>query len=236
MTRVRAALTHFGISVLVFSLFLSLVFFIWYPWPFNYTQGIGEIVYLMAGVDVVLGPLLTLIVYKAGKKSLKFDLSVIAAVQIAALIYGGAVIYKERPAYIVYNVGMFDVVTISDVDISNSDIKEQSVGILNRPIFVFAEKPEGKEGNDLLFLVLEGKSPDLERLPKYYRDYNSNKLNVIRGTKPAKEIPVDAGPIDMIEHINFAPVVGKKKDIIALLDNRTGEVIEYRLVDPWAKQ
>ena len=89
MTRLKASFTHFLISIAVFGLFLALVFFIWYAYPFNLTQGVGEIVYIMAGVDVVLGPLLTLIVFKAGKKSLKFDLSVIALVQISALYLRG---------------------------------------------------------------------------------------------------------------------------------------------------
>ncbi|WP_251358811.1 TfpX/TfpZ family type IV pilin accessory protein [Kangiella sp. TOML190] len=234
MTRVRAALTHFGISVIVFALFLSLVFFVWYAWPFNLTQGIAEIVYIMAGVDVVLGPLLTLIVFKSGKKSLKFDLSVIAAIQIAALVYGASVIYKERPAYIVFNVDRFSVVEISDINMQDSPIPEQVVGIFEKPRLIFAERASGDDAFEIMLNAAAG-GKDIDRLPKFYRDYHTNKLEVIRGTKPAKSLPVDAGPIDMIEHIHYAPVVGKKRNIVALLDNRTGEVLEYRLVDPWGE-
>ncbi|MRX28177.1 TfpX/TfpZ family type IV pilin accessory protein [Kangiella sp. HZ709] len=234
MTRTRAALTHFGISVIVFAMFLSLVFFVWYAWPFNLTQGIAEIVYIMAGVDVVLGPLLTLIVFKAGKKSLKFDLSVIALIQVAALVYGAMIIYQERPAYIVYNVDRYSVVGVSEVNFEESPIPEQAIGLLEKPKFIYAVLPQGNEAMEVAISAANG-GKDMDRLPKYYRDYNDNKLNVIRGTKPARSLAVDAGPIDMIEHINYAPVVGKKRNIIALIDNRTGDVIEYRLVDPWQK-
>ena len=39
-------------------------------------------------IDVILGPLLTLLVYKQGKKTLLFDLTVIVLLQISALGYG----------------------------------------------------------------------------------------------------------------------------------------------------
>lgn len=226
MTRRKAALAHFSVSVFVFVLFLSLVFCVWYVWPFNLTQGISEIIYLMAIISVVLGPLLTLVVFKSGKKSLKFDLSVIAVIQVSALIYGGMIIYKERPAYIVFNVDRYRVVGFSEVDMAESPIPEQAIGVFEKPRFIFAEKA-----------VRDTTSGDKEiyHLSKLYRDYNGNKLSVIRGSKPASALEVDVGPIDMIEHINYAPVVGKKRNITALLDNRTGEIIEYRLVDSWGE-
>ena len=44
--------------------------------------------FLVVGIDVVLGPLLTLIVFHPKKKSLIWDLAVIVAVQLGALGYG----------------------------------------------------------------------------------------------------------------------------------------------------
>lgn len=234
MTRVKAALTHFGISVFVFALFLSLVFFIWYAWPFNITQGIAEIVYLMAGVDVVLGPLLTLIVFKAGKKGLKFDLSLIALVQVAALVYGAMVIYKERPAYIVFNVDRYSVVSVSEVDMSESPIPEQAIGIFEKPKFIYAVLAQGNEAMEIAMAAASGGN-DIDRLPKYYRDYKGNVDKVVSGTRSASEIPVAVDAVPNVEQMNYAPVVGKRKTIIAILDKSSGEVVDYRLADPWAK-
>ena len=59
---------------------------------------------MLLAIDVILGPLLGLLVYKEGKKSLKFDLSVIILIQIAALCYGVFSIEQGRPAWLVYNV------------------------------------------------------------------------------------------------------------------------------------
>ena len=52
---------------------------------------------IIMGVDLVLGPLLTLIVYVPGKKGLKFDLTMIGITQIGCLMAGLWVVHNERP-------------------------------------------------------------------------------------------------------------------------------------------
>ena len=49
------------------------------------------------GVAVVIGSLITLVIFDLKKKALKFDLSVIAALQLAALAYGCHVRFESRP-------------------------------------------------------------------------------------------------------------------------------------------
>ena len=70
-------------------------------------SGVIEPFKLLVLVDVIVGPLLTFIVFKKGKKSLKFDLGFIALLQIAALIYGSYTVYNGRPSTVVYNNGQF---------------------------------------------------------------------------------------------------------------------------------
>lgn len=60
--------------------------------------------------------LLTLIVFKSGKPSLKFDLSCIVLMQLAALIYGGTIIYQQRPEFVVFGTDRFTTVTAADVE------------------------------------------------------------------------------------------------------------------------
>lgn len=48
----------------------------------------GRLLATLAAVDLVMGPLLTLVEFKPGKKSLKFDLTAIALLQAGALLYG----------------------------------------------------------------------------------------------------------------------------------------------------
>ncbi|HEV7490359.1 MAG TPA: hypothetical protein VGO25_06105, partial [Rhodanobacteraceae bacterium] len=78
MTRWKASAVHLSISICVGLGAVALIFGVWYPPPYSHAVGADQLVVLLLGVDVVLGPLLTLVVFKSGKKSLRFDLSVIA--------------------------------------------------------------------------------------------------------------------------------------------------------------
>lgn len=235
MNRFKAALVHFMISVMVFSLFLSLVFFIWYAYPFNVTQGVAEIVYMMAGVDIVLGPLLTLIVFNAAKKSLKFDLSVIAAFQLVALLYGGYVIYSERPAWVVFAKDRFEVVGLSEVDSQQLVDKSLDVGVLDKPRLVYAEPAAGDEAAEILFEALSG-GKDIDRRPKFYRAYTDNSPAVIAGLSELHEHSEVQAAVTDTERLRWVPVKGKLKSIVAIVDRNTGSVVDYLIVYPWSER
>lgn len=107
MTKTKATLIHLSLSIIVIGLFILTVLYIWYPQPFFAISGVIEPLKLLIIVDVIVGPLLTFIVYKKGKKNLKFDVSVIIIMQIVALIYGAFTIYSGRAGLLVVNNGQF---------------------------------------------------------------------------------------------------------------------------------
>ena len=74
----------------------------WYSPPFFMFDGGWQVLRLIVLVDVVLGPLFTLIVFDRAKRALRRDLAVIALVQAAALAYGAWIMHAYRPAFIVY--------------------------------------------------------------------------------------------------------------------------------------
>ena len=235
MNRFKAALVHFLISVIVFSLFLSLVFFIWYAYPFNVTQGVAEIVYMMAGVDIVLGPLLTLIVFNTAKKSLKFDLSVIGAFQLIALLYGGYIIYSERPAWVVFAKDRFEVVGLSEVDSQQLLDKSLDVGVLDKPRLVYAEPATGDEASDILFEAVSG-GKDIDRRPKFYRSYSESSSSVVAGLSELHEHSEVQAAVTDTERLRWAPVKGKLKSIVALVDKNTGSIVDYLMIYPWSEK
>ncbi|MEM6710322.1 MAG: hypothetical protein AAF648_16195, partial [Pseudomonadota bacterium] len=65
-------------------------------------------------VDMVLGPLLTLVVFKAGKPGLRFDLATIAVIQTVCLAAGTFIVYQERPLALVYADGQFNSLAYDD--------------------------------------------------------------------------------------------------------------------------
>ena len=232
MNRIKAALIHLAISVIVFAIFLSLVYFIWYAYPFNLTQGIAEIVYLMAGIDIVLGPLLTLVVFNAAKKGLKMDLTIIGSVQVAALIYGAFIIYSERPAWIVFTVDRFEVVGINEIDASKLIDKSLNIGVLDKPRIVYAEIPTGEKANDILFSALAG-GTDIDRLAQFYRQYDDNvdliklRMNDIN-THSGVEKSMNGN-----DNVKWFPVKGKHKSIVAIVNKETAEVENYLIIPPY---
>ena len=95
---------------------LYFVFIVWHPNPLQKAISVTHIFLMLLSIDIVLGPLLTLLVASSKeKKTLKFDLSVIAAVQLAAYLYGMHSIAVSRPVYIAFDKLRFEVVQADSV-------------------------------------------------------------------------------------------------------------------------
>ena len=93
---------HILISLLIFVVLAAVIYFWWYPgFLFRYDGGL-EGIKLIAGVDFIIGPVLTLCVYKLGKKSLPFDLAAIGLLQAACLVGGMWTVWQTRPIAVVY--------------------------------------------------------------------------------------------------------------------------------------
>ena len=113
-----AAFKHLLISVLVATLAAWLVFGLWYPSPYGKLAGGFALFGIMVAVDVVCGPLLTLVVFnpKKPRSELVRDISLIVFVQLVALSYGLYSAAKARPVYLAYEGNRFRVVSMADID------------------------------------------------------------------------------------------------------------------------
>ena len=101
MSRWQAFAIHFAISAAIFVVLLAIILLFWFPGLLFRIDGGWSGLQIIIGVDLVLGPLLTLIVFKAGKPSLKFDLTCIGLLQAVCLAGGVFVVYAERPVALV---------------------------------------------------------------------------------------------------------------------------------------
>lgn len=114
-TRWTAALLHAGLSVLIIgSIALGVVLW-WFPGGLWHVAGLQQLFGIMVAADMVLGPLLTLLVYKRGKPSLRFDLSVIALAQAAFLAIGLHTLWQNRPLFLVGSQQAFALVFASEL-------------------------------------------------------------------------------------------------------------------------
>ena len=131
MSRYRACAIHVGISLAIFAVILWMIVGVWYPGFFFETDGGWQGIRLLFLVDVVLGPTLTLIVFKAGKPGLKFDLSAIAFAQTLALTGGLWVVHDERPLALVYVDGQF--FSLSRHDYAEAKVDVPDLGAIPGP-------------------------------------------------------------------------------------------------------
>ena len=126
MNRFSAFAIHMLISLVVFAILGYLILFHWYPDFFFETDGGWQGIRIITIVDLVLGPTLTLIVFKSGKPGLKTDLTIIAAIQIISLIAGIYLVYTERPIAMVYADGFFHSMSADDYRDSNQLLPDLS--------------------------------------------------------------------------------------------------------------
>jgi len=113
--KLKAFAVHIGISLAIFIAIISYIIYFWYPQPFFVSDGGWQGIRIIAAVDLILGPVLTLIVYKPKKPKLKLDLTIIGLVQASALVWGIWVVHFERPIATVYAEGFFFSVTANDM-------------------------------------------------------------------------------------------------------------------------
>ena len=116
--RSKAAGFHLLLSATVALLAAACVFFLWFPYPYREISGGRSLFTLVVIVDIVLGPLLTWVVFDVRKprSELVRDLAVIALIQVAALAYGLFSVYEARPVFLVHEVDRFVVISAADVD------------------------------------------------------------------------------------------------------------------------
>ena len=91
-----------------------------------------DVVAVMAGVDVVIGPLLTLIVARPSKprRVLARDIAIIATVQLIALVYGATSLWSGRPLYYAFSENVLQMVQAYDIDAQDLDLaRRQKRGI-----------------------------------------------------------------------------------------------------------
>ncbi len=241
--KIKASLIHLLISMAVVGALLAFIFLYWYP-GLAKVSGLMTIVLIMIAIDLVLGPLLTFVVYKPGKPKLAFDLAMIGLFQISALAYATHTIYEGHPLYITYSVDRFTIITANEIDPNKAVLDQFKKSKLAGPSIAFAKIPENKELADKIMLevVLEG-APDIDKRPKLYepiedhleavfsRSIDTKKLLANEDTK--REFMEFIDKHGDIKDFAFLPLTGQGKDVIWALSKKTGKPVDIININPW---
>jgi hypothetical protein len=220
-----------------------LILFVWYPPPLLEAVGGTEILLTLLVADVILGPLLTFIVFKAGKKSLRFDLTVIGIVQVCALIFGLFSLLYARPVYIAALGHRFDLVQANQVDQSDLVVAGQSLPLFGPKWVGVTKAIDAKEKERLLFSALAGM--DYGHFPQYHRPIESMKDVVLGSAQAIAELKKqNAGHEQEIDawitsrgfssdNVKYQGLKASRKDFTVMLDASTAEVIGIAPFKPW---
>jgi hypothetical protein len=246
-TRWKAFGFHLAVSALIAAIVVGLVVVLWYPRPYFVAMGGEVLLRLLIGVDVVLGPLITLIVFDTKKPRLKYDLATIALLQLAALAYGSYIMFESRPVYNVFVGGYFQTVPASGIVEESLDraASEFRPLPLHGPHVVGAKKPaDPAEAFRITMGALNG-GPDVVNLPHLYVSYAEVAAEAARAAKPLVTLAQKGrAPSDQVtdfvavngrtgRSLGFVPVRARNRDFAAVVDRKTGEIVGYLPIDPW---
>lgn len=145
--RWQAFAVHLLISFIIFIV-LAAIIRLWYPGILFMHDGGFEGIKLIAGVDLIIGPLLTLMVFNRSKKSLKKDLSVIAGLQLACLVAGMWTVYQTRPVAVVYSEGAFRSIAYQIYNEAGIDIESNKLFAERWPVWIAVSEqaPKARDG------------------------------------------------------------------------------------------
>jgi len=122
-----AFLLHFAISLVIFIALAAIMRLIWFPGDLFFIDGGWQGLKIIAPIDLVLGPALTLCFYRPNKNKVKFDMAAIATVQIAALTFGVFTAYQQRTAAIVFAEHRFETLSYAEFKAAGKQIQEIGV-------------------------------------------------------------------------------------------------------------
>ena len=243
VTRQQAFLAHLAISVLVFAVVAYFIVFWWYSSYYFRIDGGFRGIATIFFVNIALGPVLTLLVFKPGKPGLKFDMTFIIALQLLALGFGTWWVYSERPALTVFYDGEFICMKhseVSEVDIDRLVLKDRGpplLAVLPRPniyseyqkmlaqalyqnsasIYMFGEKflPMDVIGTFQLMNYTLDVATSLSGDDHQIAAYRETWNEYVRNRRHDEE------------HYMYFPLSCRYGRVLAVFDPEVGEIIDY---------
>ena len=189
---------------------------------------------LIIAVDVICGPLLTMVLYNPAKPRAELcrDLGLVVLIQLAALGYGLHVVWQARPLYLVQEVDRFKVLSMPDLDMA--EVRKlpipMQVNWVKGPITVAIRAPKDAEEQQKVLLESVQGGRDYAERAEFYLPYEGDAalkslqrakpLSVFLQKQPTQEAAARALLAEKrldINQLHYLPVVGRQ-DWVAVLD------------------
>lgn len=236
--RLKAALIHLTISALLCGLASLLILLVWYPWPFSELAGGLFLLGMICSVDLIIGPLLTFIVFNLAKPRAEIirDLSVIAVLQIIGLSYGVYTAYLARPVAVVFESNLFKVVTY--VNVLQSELPKALPEFQRLPVtgqwLLGTRRAAENEKFTAVMMAMAG--TDLSARPSFWLPYEQVQKQVIQKAAPIaalqKTHPKEIAELLSEHHLaadklKVLPLVSKSEIWSVVVNGDNGKVLGY---------
>lgn len=239
--RAHTALTHLIFSACVLMAAIYIVFWIWYPTPLHLAVGVTKIYLIILLADLAIGPLLTFIIYKHDKKSMRRDLAVILLLQISAFLYGIYAVEQGRPAWIVFVVDDFELVSPADIDQRNTEViyEDYQASFWSGPKWIasqYSKNPDIKQQQkeDEMFLGIS-----LAVRLETYEPIEKASQAILERSKPLKELKIfnDQEQVKPVldswsQATAWLPLKAPEQDMVVLI-NVQGMPLAIVNLKPW---
>jgi hypothetical protein len=228
---------HLLASIAALSCIFGGLYFGWYRWPGWYLADVSQVVFVMAGVDVVVGPLLTFIVANSSKprRALSRDIAMIVAVQLFALIYGTMSLWNGRPLYYAFSENVLQVVQAYDIEPHEIVLARQQKAEFvphwySLPRWIWAPLPQDSHERDRIVSSAIGGGFDVISMPRYFKRWDQG-LPALRGQlkklndqqffsakeKKVLEQRMRAAGL-ATDQLNTIPLTGRGRPLLAVFD------------------
>jgi hypothetical protein len=239
---------HFTVTLLLAAAAAALIFLVWFPDPFQTMIGGTELFLLVAGCDLALGPLMSLVLYNSRKtrRALVIDYSLVGLIQIAALVYGVVVMFGARPVYVAFSVDRYEIVMAADLR------KEELVAArdpvyskppLTGPRYVAVVVPP-EERSDAMYQAVVAQNEEHHR-PRFYVPLESEIGQIRKRARPLADLEArkpESKPlieealaeVDLpAQRLAWLPVRHFRGFWTAIIDTDTGKPVAYFDLDPY---
>lgn len=193
-------------------------------------------------IDVIIGPVLSFIVYKEGKKTLKIDLGIIILLQALALGYGVYSIFKGRSAWLAYNVDRFELVRNNELiteHIEQAQPQYQHPSWLKPQLVAveFAQDHQTRQ-NEMFAEVLGGIS--IAQRPERYVPFSQAKTQLQQHAQSLSTLRRFNNParVDQLlkqypEATAWVPLKASTVDMVVLVNPEKAQVVKIVDLRPW---
>jgi hypothetical protein len=238
--RLKAFGLHLLGSACVLALILGGLYLGWYRWPGWSLTGGFKIAAMMTGIDVLLGPLLTLVVANPAKprRELARDIGIIIGVQILAAGYGASTLWQGRVLYYTFSQKYLEIVQASDLQDEQIALgRKLNPGLAphwySRPRWIYAPLPEDPKLRDEIVGSAISGNDDVIDMPRYFQSWESG-LPALRKTLQVLDkvsqfsrtqkqtLKTRMSQLSLpVDQPNAVAIMGKENWLLAVFDPKT---------------